>query len=80
MKKYVFIILSVCILGVLTGCGKNNTKTLVCTSTNHGNNMNAKAEAKYTFKDDKLKKFSAVVNFKDITLDSYIYCNYRCRL
>ena len=70
MKKYVFIVVFVCILGLLTGCGKNNTKTLVCTSTNQGNNMNAQAEAKYTFIDDKLKKFSAVVDFKDITVDN----------
>ena len=70
MKKYVFIVLSVCILGVLTGCGKSDSKTLVCTTSNRGNNMTAQAEAKYTFKDDKLKAFSAVVEFKDITVDN----------
>ena len=70
MKKFVFIFTFVCILGFLTGCGNNKMKTLVCTSTNRGNNMTAEAEARYTFEDDKLKKFSAVVDFKDITVDN----------
>ena len=70
MKKISFLILSLFVTFVVSGCGKDSTKVLTCTGVNPGNNMNAAGNVEYTFENDKLTKAKMDVVFKDITVDN----------
>ena len=70
MKKINFLILSLFVMFIVSGCGKSDTKVLTCSGVSPGNNMNAASSVKYTFENDKLTKVKADVEFKDITVDN----------
>ena len=69
MKKLLLLIGALFTVVIATGCGKNNTRFLVCTGNKRGNNMSAQGEYRYTFKNDKLSTLIFVATFKDITVD-----------
>ena len=50
MKKLLLLIGALFTVVIATGCGKNNTRFLVCTGNKRGNNMSAQGEYRYTFK------------------------------
>ena len=70
MKKISFLIISLFIVFVVSGCGASNTKVLTCSGVNPGTNMNAASTVEFTFKNDKLTNASIEVAFKDITVDN----------
>ncbi len=70
MKKISFLILSLFVIFVVSGCGKDSTKVLTCTGVSPGNNMNAASNIEYTFENDKLTKAKIDVEFKDITVNN----------
>lgn len=70
MKKISFLIITLFVVFVVSGCGNNNTKVLTCSGVNPGNNMNAAGNVEYTFKNDKLSKAKIEATFKDITIDN----------
>ena len=69
MKKLLLLIGALFTVVIVTGCGKNNTKVLVCNGNKRENNMSAQGEYRYTFKNDKLSSLKFVATFKDITVD-----------
>ena len=70
MKKMNFLFVALFIVLTVCGCGNNNTKELICSSMSPGNNMNAYAELKVTFENDKVTKAKTDVVFKDITVSN----------
>lgn len=72
MKKMCFLIISLFVVFVVSGCGNNNsnTKVLSCSGVTPGNNMSADSSIEYTFENDKLTKTKIEVMFKDITVNN----------
>ena len=70
MKKMNFLIVSLFVVFVITGCGKNDTKVLTCSGVSPGNNMNAASNVEYTFENEKLTKAKIDVEFRDITVSN----------
>lgn len=70
MKKIYFLMISLFVVFVVSGCGNSNTKVLTCTGVSPGTNMNAASSVKYTFESGKLTKTEIEVTFKDITVDN----------
>ena len=68
MKKIGLTIFCLVIVLIVTGCGNSNKKVLSCTGLSEGNNMNASADIKYTFENDKLTKAQTAITFQDITV------------
>ena len=69
MKKIGFIIVSLFVIFMVSGCG-SSTKVLKCSGITPGTNMNADSKVEYTFENDKLSKSKIVVDFKDITISN----------
>ena len=59
MKKMYFLIVSLFVVFVITGCGKNDTKVLTCSGVSPGNNMNAASNVEYTFENSKMHRLEA---------------------
>ena len=70
MKKIGFLIISLLVVFVVSGCGKSNTKVVTCSGVVKGNNMNVAQSIKYTFENDKISKADIEFVFKDITVDN----------
>lgn len=70
MKKMSFLIISLFVVFIISGCGNSNTKVLTCSGVNPGNNMDAAGTTQYTFENDKLSKVKMEVTFQDITVDN----------
>lgn len=70
MKKNIFLIITLFVVCVTSGCGMNNTKLLTCSGVKSGNNMNALNNIEYTFENNKLSKTKVEVEFKDINVNN----------
>lgn len=70
MKKMCFLIISLFVVFVISGCGNKNTKVLTCSGVTPGTNMNAASNLEYTFENDKLSKAKIEIIFKDITVSN----------
>ena len=74
MKKISIVFLSLLVIVLITGCGKNEEETkeekkekeqtLVCTTTESEEGMSAEEVISMTYKNDKLKHMQMSVNVK----------------
>ena len=70
MKKITLLFVALVSILVIAGCGNSNERTLTCTSTTSGNNMEVEGKTIYTFKNDKLVNAVWNATIKNITVDN----------